>query len=870
MKLIISVLCVLYACFSFAQTPISSRLSNEISERLPSEKIWVSISFKDNVNCFALKNQFNIDKIPVTERPKLVISALQDQKKRSQTSILLYLKDNQDKVTEIYSYWLVNTIICKIQVDFIPTLSQFSKIALVDYENSKFVWEKGIKVKKTEGIEKSVGGVEPGLEAINARPLWNLGYTGRGTLVFDYDTGNSSVHPAFADRFLAHYRPMSQAWKGWRSAVPSAIISQHGTHTMGTIGGLVDATNDTIGVAFGTYWIANDLIGTTTANMPPLAELIASFQWALNPDGDINTSDDVPAAINNSWRWYDGDDTTQCAGNIVALMNAIEAAGIANVFAGGNFGPSNITVSAPQRINTTEVNTFSVGAVDGNQPYPYPIASFSSRGPKQCPAPVGPLLIHPEVVAPGVNVRSSIGANDYAVFSGTSMATPHVTGAVLLLKEAFPYLTGEDFLWALYLTAIDFGAVGEDNVYGRGMIDVYAAFQYLAQTNTPVNPFTAITDDASIKVIAPTDGAYSCNETYNPKVIIKNLASNTIGSATIYYSLNGAPEQSVAWTGSLLQNESDTLSLPSFTSQQLGKNIFNVRIETPANANEYDVYNNQYYVRFNIRPEINLPYAEDFESNFYDGDWNIVNPDNELTWTLDSVVTKSPGGNVIKMEMYAYYPVEGQTDLLISPKINLPTGENITLKFDWSYYRRTHALIRQDTLLIVLKTNCETAILDTVLNAFADSLETGDTLFLDFEPKYPSHWKTKYVDLTSYAGQQVSIAFKTVNRNGNNLYLDNIGVYSDNHPLGIKEQSQPLEILVYPNPNNGNFTLQVPQQIIDSSTKIQLYNTIGELILEENVYNKKQIIHISNLPNGLYLLRLITNDKIMQKRIIKK
>ena len=46
------------------------------------------------------------------------------------------------------------------------------------------------------------------------------------------------------------------------------------------------------------------------------------------------------------------------------------------------------------------------------------------------------------------------------------MAAPHVSGAILLLKEAFPYLSGEDLLWALYLTAVDLGAPGEDNTYG--------------------------------------------------------------------------------------------------------------------------------------------------------------------------------------------------------------------------------------------------------------------------------------------------------------------------------------------------------------------------------------------------------------------
>ena len=68
------------------------------------------------------------------------------------------------------------------------------------------------------------------------------------------------------------------------------------------------------------------------------------------------------------------------------------------------------------------------------------------------------------------------------------MAAPHVSGSILLLKEAFPYLSGEDLLWAFYLSAVDLGIPGEDNIYGMGMIDVYAAFQYLSQNHIPIDP----------------------------------------------------------------------------------------------------------------------------------------------------------------------------------------------------------------------------------------------------------------------------------------------------------------------------------------------------------------------------------------------
>jgi len=129
----------------------------------------------------------------------------------------------------------------------------------------------------------------------------------------------------------------------------------------------------------------------------------------------------------------------------VLQFEAIETAGIGNIFSAGNDGPNNEGVKAPQRINTGLVNTFCVASVNANDEN-LNISTFSTRGPTQCPSENGGSLeIYPEVSAPGQSVRSASGDNGFDVKSGTSMAAPHVTGAFLLLKEAFPYIPFNGF-----------------------------------------------------------------------------------------------------------------------------------------------------------------------------------------------------------------------------------------------------------------------------------------------------------------------------------------------------------------------------------------------------------------------------------------
>jgi subtilisin family serine protease len=89
--------------------------------------------------------------------------------------------------------------------------------------------------------------------------VWSLGYTGKGRIALGIDTGIFPDHPAFENRFLGNYKPLSQCWYGFNNTWPFDI-SDHGTHTMGTTIGFKSRFNDTIGVAFNAYFIAADPI----------------------------------------------------------------------------------------------------------------------------------------------------------------------------------------------------------------------------------------------------------------------------------------------------------------------------------------------------------------------------------------------------------------------------------------------------------------------------------------------------------------------------------------------------------------------------------------------------------------------------------
>ncbi|MGH2570364.1 MAG: S8 family serine peptidase, partial [bacterium] len=284
------------------------------------------------------------------------------------------------------------------------------------------------------------------------------------------DTGVDGNHPAVAARWRGHFAPASECWRdavGFGHATPQDL-NGHGTHTMGTITG--SAPGNQIGVAPGALWIAdnsiNQGVGTEFNN-----DVLSGLQWLSDPDGNSNTTADVPDVVQHSWGVFEGLGYPDCYSFWWTALDNCEAAGVVNTWSAGNEGPGASTLRSPADRASSPYNAFSVGATITSAPFT--IASFSSRGPSTCPGTLFP--IKPEVAAPGVNVWSAQPGGGYQFLSGTSMAGPHVAGVVALMRAANPDIDVDTIKQILMDTATDLGAAGEDNTYGHGFINAYEA-----------------------------------------------------------------------------------------------------------------------------------------------------------------------------------------------------------------------------------------------------------------------------------------------------------------------------------------------------------------------------------------------------------
>ncbi len=852
-----------------AQSQVSPALEEKLSEA-GNRFLPIRVEFATTVDFEALEAWFTSKQTPARERPRIVNRLLMKQAQTTQAGARTLLRTfDENEVRSIHSFYITNVMVMVVKPEAIFALAQLPDVTYVDWAGDAFLAHDPV-IESRAHKTAAVNGTEPGLRAVNAPAMWELGYTGRGRVVYNYDTGVWPTHPAFKDRFLGNFAPLSQSWYGLLSDYPDGRISNHGTHTLGTIAGLDTTTNDTIGVAFGAYWMANDFVASTVADLPPLARMIEAFEWALNPDGDTATSDDVPDVINNSWRWRDDPDTVHCGGFVVQLMNAIEAAGIANVFSGGNSGPNNTTVNSPQRINTSVVNTFSVGSVDGNQPFPHPISSFSTRGPTQCLGS-GSLSIHPEVVAPGQNVRSAWGTNAYHTISGTSMAAPHVSGAVLLLKEAFPQLTGAQLLQALYTTAIDMGVSGEDNTYGNGLIDVHAAYQLLTLSHTPVNPNKVHWDVAIKEVSSAEGGEVVCKTPFNPGIVVQNLGDSAIRTVRLTYWLDGvmgtSSPVSISTPNLQARGDVDTLFIPGGVDLPMNRDyVLTVQVEL--NKTEYDVINNQRIMRFNKRGTAALPFYEDFEAGISEAAWYLKNEDALISWDTVSI-QGWPGNNTAAYLNFSdYLPRESQRDELWGAALPLPDVPVLGLSFDLAYQSPGTIALTQDTFKIYASTDCGKTYPHLLYNKAGADLGTTGVLGGNFEPVSRADWRREHIDLSPFAGREILLSFVGINRKGNNLYLDNISVYEGLwDPFSLPEARLNVFSL---HPNPAKEAVQISSLLKhENPLRVQLIDANGRKVGQPKTIKANDYIEVSKLTGGLYFIKISQGKRVEYLRFVK-
>ncbi len=234
----------------------------------------------------------------------------------------------------------------------------------------------------------------------------------------------------------------------------------HGTHVAGTIGAVGNNGTGVVGVSWNVSIMGLKFLGANGSGSTSGAVAAINYATRMRRDFGINI-----VATNNSWGG---------GGSSAALRDAIAAggrAGILFVAAAGNEA-TNIDVTPAYPASYMDAAVISVAATDRSNN----LANFSNYG-----------VTGVDLAAPGVAIYSTVPGNSYATYSGTSMATPHVTGTVALMAAANPQATAAQIRSAVLSTAVPVASLAGKVATG-GLLNAAAAVQAIAGGEPPVDP----------------------------------------------------------------------------------------------------------------------------------------------------------------------------------------------------------------------------------------------------------------------------------------------------------------------------------------------------------------------------------------------
>lgn len=357
-------------------------------------------------------------------------------------------------------------------------------------------------------------------------------------------------------------------------------------------------------------------------------------------------------------------------------------------------------------------------------------------------------------------------------------------------------------------------------------------------------------DVAAKKLLLPTDTI--CSLSFQPSFMLKNEGITTVSSVTVYYEIDNNGVQLFTWNGSLAMQEETNVFLPVITLPE-GNYMLYITIANPNGQADGLTTNNELTKSFYVyggASAATVPFTENFESGFPSAGWEVVNPNNDVTWGLDSYSAYGNGFGCVSIDNFSYGANPNKKkDAFVSPPFDLSGTQYPELKFDVAYARRDNS--KFDSLNLYYSLNCGSTW-TKIWNQRGTELATAPDASTLYYPGN-SEWKTVTLPLVQLGGfSRVSFKWENVTGWGNVLYLDNINL-QNNSALTATNVVVPT-FTIYPNPAQEVCHLELPAHHTYST--IVVLNTLGEVVCQHSIYQLNTAISTSTLPNGLYYICL--------------
>ena len=443
------------------------------------------LSFKPNEQADAIKDLFNEDQL--YDSTELLIGFKQSTTITQRRDILKAFSLSEKDYQEQGAINLVR----------VPRGQDLEKIAnqLIQYKEVNYV-EPNLQLKGSSIPSDSYYSKQWGAKRINLPEAWDT-TTGESSIVVAVvDSGVDTNHSEFKGKIIKPY-DISTGKK-------SIIGTSHGTHVAGIIGAAMDKKG-VVGTASNISLMPINIFKGSEASV---FNFIQGIQYAVDNGADI---------INLSLY------TSYYSATMDTAIQYAHSKGVLVVSAVGNDGKT--LTAYPAALE----NVIAVSATNQDDSF----AKYSNRGE------------YVDISAPGTDIISTDTGGMYSTMTGTSMATPFISGVSALILSKNPYLSADEVESILIKSSKDLGIKGKDNYFGYGRVDAAAA---LKQTPSPVKNLKISTSNLQQNGKNTVDASFNVEVgrkvsiyiTDNKGKTIKNLITNQISNGElIQISWNG-------------------------------------------------------------------------------------------------------------------------------------------------------------------------------------------------------------------------------------------------------------------------------------------------------------------------------------------
>ena len=690
-------------------------LPQVLAAAAPGERVPVSIVLRRQLDRTEVARLARETTDPAGRRG-LITARLKQESLAGQAGLLALLRSaEQDGLAaRIRPLWISSVIGAELTPDLVRAVAARPDVAWVNHNPKRDVF---LGPRATlaptppllQAVDDATAELECGVTKMRAPEVWDaLGVRGDGAVIAVIDTGVCWTHGDIASQVWVNPGEDLDAdgavfdtgdengvdddgngfvddLVGWNFDFgDNAPDDQngHGSHVAGTVAG-----DGTAGTQSGMAPDARIMIVRVGVTFADEVDVWSAMQYAADNGAD---------AISMSLGWPHGQNPDRATWR-TNCENTIDM-GTAMVIAAGNEGAG----AAPDNVRTPGdvPRVITVGATDCGDT----IAGFSSRGPVTWQEvapwsdhPYPPGLVKPDVSAPGVDTKSHSFCSGYTFMSGTSMATPHVAGAVALMVSSNASLEHDEIKQVLRDTAVDLGPPGADNEFGAGRVDAFEAVTAVAGSIAYVSHTTDETDPGH----GNGDGNLDVGEVVRITVTLRNKeATPATGVWAILTSADPGVQvlDGVAFWPELPGSATAASLAPHFTVRVLqgcGQNLrFRLDIRQAAAQPSYAGFSQ----RTGLRQD-SVFFEDDME---IDRGWTAGGTDVNGRFVRDDPRQVLSNGEVIQPEDDAspgagtrcwvtgnprtsgnFDPDDGDVDqvaLLDSPVIDATSGDNLTLE----------------------------------------------------------------------------------------------------------------------------------------------------------------------------------------------